>query len=158
MQLIIQRVKSAEVMFEGNTFSSIGQGFLVYIGIDVHDNEKVMLKVAKKLKTIKLYEESPIPDEQGFLFIANFITLGQMKGNRITYHHAMEKSAAKKLYEFFLSEMRKLHPEVKNGCYGEYTHIKSIVDGPFNLLLQFKNDKQIKNLKLSKRIQDQKLD
>lgn len=40
MRLVIQRVKSVSVAIVGNIISSIGQGLLVLVGIEVGDTEE----------------------------------------------------------------------------------------------------------------------
>lgn len=138
MQLIVQKVTSAEVHFENEIFSSIESGLLVYVCFHTEDDEKVAIKAAKKLTTIKFYDTRPISKEDSFLVISNFRILGKPKGNHVSFHRSMKKEEADKLFVLFVSELKKHHENVQTGCFGEYTQIKSTVDGPYNLLLEFK--------------------
>ncbi|KRH92281.1 D-Tyr-tRNA (Tyr) deacylase, partial [Pseudoloma neurophilia] len=96
------------------------------------------MTAAKKLKTVKMYLKKQIAEDESFLFITNFTILGKMIKTHLTFHNCMEKSAAEQLYKCFLSEMRKLHPNVQNGQYATNYNIKASIVGPFNLLVEFR--------------------
>lgn len=139
MQIIIQKVANAKV-FEGmDMIASISIGYLIYLCFHRDDTVDVVKRAAKRLKTLKMYKNKAIQDDESFLFITNFSILGKTNKNHISFHRCMNKMAAGRIYEVFLLEMRKLHPKVQNSQYATEYSIKSTVVGPYNLLVEFRD-------------------
>ena len=58
MKMIIQKVLSAKVIFEDNSFNSIDDGLLVYLGVHKDDTEKDIDLCVKKLLGLRIFEYS----------------------------------------------------------------------------------------------------
>ena len=56
MKMIIQKVLSAKVIFEDNSFNSIDDGLLVYLGVHKDDTEKDIDLCIKKLLGLRIFE------------------------------------------------------------------------------------------------------
>ena len=56
MKMIIQKVLSAKVIFEDNSFNSIDNGLLVYLGVHKDDTEKDIDLCIKKQLGLIIFE------------------------------------------------------------------------------------------------------
>lgn len=139
MQFIIQRVISAKVTVDDQVISEIPNGFLVYVGFHKTDTEQIVLKGVKKLKSMRLADDKPIPSNQHFLFVSNFTLYSKFKGNKLDFHNAMKRESSESMFNYFVEEMKKLHANVSTGKFGSYSMVYSVVDGPRNILVEFVN-------------------
>lgn len=57
MRAVIQRVKRASVTIDGKETASIGQGFLVLLGVHETDTEQEAAYVAKKCCGLRIFED-----------------------------------------------------------------------------------------------------
>ena len=57
MRAVVQRVKEASVMIDGNDISDIKKGFLVYLGIHVDDTMDHVQKMAQKIHALRVFED-----------------------------------------------------------------------------------------------------
>ena len=48
MKLVIQRVNSANVLIDGNEVGKIAKGLLVFVGVAIDDDEKIVEKYFNK--------------------------------------------------------------------------------------------------------------
>ena len=58
MKMIIQKVLSAKVIFEDNSFNSIDNGLLVYLGVHRNDTEKDIDLCIRKLIGLRIFEDN----------------------------------------------------------------------------------------------------
>lgn len=94
MRAVIQRVKRASVTIDGKETASIGQGFLVLLGVHETDTEQEAAYVAKKCCGLRIFEDEDgkmnrsVKDVGGeFLVVSNFTLYGDCKkGNRQALH------------------------------------------------------------------------
>lgn len=136
MQLIIQRVKKADVIVNNSIFSSIKAGLLIYVGFHKADTINVVQQAIKKIKPFPVFDDRAISDNNHIMLISNFRLYAKVKGNRINYHDSMDKSKAEELFKLMVADMRKLHFLVAKGSFGTQSQIECIVDGPFNILYE----------------------
>ena len=57
MKALIQRVKSASVTIDGLLYSKIGQGLLVFLGVEKGDDKLNAEKLADKLSKLRIFED-----------------------------------------------------------------------------------------------------
>ena len=57
MKFVIQRVRYAKLVIDGETYSEIGQGLMVLCGIAQDDTEAVADKMVKKLCGLRIFED-----------------------------------------------------------------------------------------------------
>ena len=55
MRALIQRVREAKVTIEADTYSQIGTGLLVLLGIESADTEEDVLWLAGKISKIRIF-------------------------------------------------------------------------------------------------------
>lgn len=143
MRCIVQRVKSAHVNVDDKTVGKIKNGYLIYVGIHVNDQDEDVRKMAQKVHSLRIFE-----DEQGkmnwnldqaygeILAISQFTLYGDTKGNnRPSFIEAARPEQAERLYDLFVSELKK-HHHVEQGIFGAHMEIMSINDGPVTVLIE----------------------
>lgn len=141
MRLVVQRVKEASVTIDNNVVGKINKGFLIYVGITDTDTELEVEKLAKKISTIRIFEDSEgkmnldIKKVEGeILVISQFTLYADMKrGNRPSFIKAARPEHAIPLYELFILLLRENH-HVEAGVFGADMKIHSINDGPVTII------------------------
>lgn len=141
MRLVVQRVKEASVTIGNNVVGKINKGFLIYVGITDTDTELEVEKLAKKISTIRIFEDSEgkmnldIKKVEGeILVISQFTLYADMKrGNRPSFIKAARPEHAIPLYELFILLLRENH-HVEAGVFGADMKIHSINDGPVTII------------------------
>lgn len=143
MKFVIQRVKEADVMVEGNLISKIGKGFLVLIGICQEDNCDIADKMIKKLIGLRIFEDEngktnlDLKSVNGELLLVSQFTLYAdcKKGNRPSFINAGKPDLANELYEYIIAECKKQVEVVGQGEFGADMKVSLINDGPFTIIL-----------------------
>lgn len=148
MRLVIQRVSEASVSIEGNVVASIGQGFLVLLGIEDEDQEDDLVYVLQKLIGLRIFSDQEgkmnldLKQVNGDLLVVSQFTLhaSTKKGNRPSFMKAARPEKAIPLYEKFLQQAEKeLGKAVQRGEFGADMNVMLINDGPVTILLDSKN-------------------
>ncbi len=143
MRLVIQRVLHAEVEVEGTTVGKINRGFLVFVGAGHNDTKEIADKYLKKLLGLRIFQDEngktnlSLKDVGGELLLVSQFTLyaNCRKGNRPSFVEAGEPAMAEELYEYMLSEARKVVPVVQKGIFGADMKVSLVNDGPFTIIL-----------------------
>jgi len=143
MRAVVQRVSKAAVVVEGETCGAIGPGMLVLLGVGKNDSEKEAEALADKIATLRIFD-----DEQGLmnlslqdirgemLIVSQFTLFGDCrKGRRPSYSSAASPGEANRLYEFFISEVRKKNIPVATGRFQAMMDVSLTNNGPVTLLL-----------------------
>lgn len=146
MKLVIQRVNNAKLYVEDDTISEIGLGYLVLVGIEPTDDDKLIKYYAEKVSKLRIFRDEngktnlSIKDLQGeILAVSNFTLLAETKGaNRPSFSHAAQPDQALALYNLFCEELNKFVP-TKRGVFGEHMHIETNLDGPVTIVIDTKN-------------------
>ena len=144
MRFVIQRVREAAVRVEGETIGEIGLGFVVLIGVSQEDDEAVADKMVAKLLKLRIFEDENgktnlnLASVGGELLMVSQFTLYAdcTRGNRPGFTNAGEPQAASELYDYILSECRRLTgTDVRQGVFGADMKVDLVNDGPFTILL-----------------------
>lgn len=143
MKFVIQRVKEANVVVNGETIGAIDKGFLVLVGINNTDNEEIADKMVKKLIGLRIFEDEngktnlSLNDVNGSLLVISQFTLYAdcRKGNRPSFTDAGAPDMANKLYEYILAKCSEQVANVQKGEFGADMKVSLINDGPFTIVL-----------------------
>ena len=143
MRFVIQRVSSAKVEVEGSIVGQIDRGFLVLIGIGQGDDKVIADKLIRKLLGLRIFEDAEgktnlsLADVNGSLLLVSQFTLYAdcRKGNRPSFSNAALPSVAEDLYDYIVSECRKIIPDTATGSFGADMKISLVNDGPFTVIL-----------------------
>lgn len=148
MRVVIQRVKHASVMIDDQMKSSIGQGLLIFIGIEDSDNQYDVDWLTKKIINLRIFDDREgvmnlsVSDITGEILVVSQFTLHAMvkKGNRPSYIRASKPDIAIPLYDSFCREMSlQLGREVQTGSFGADMKIELLNDGPVTIFMDTKN-------------------
>ncbi len=149
MRAVVQRVKRSSVSIDGRVHSSIGSGLLVLLGIKEGDQEQDVTYLAEKCVSLRVFDDAEgkmnlsVRDVDGEVMVISQFTLcgDTQRGNRPSYSSAAPPDIAQKLYERYLSEIRRLIGEqkVQSGVFRAMMDVELINDGPVTLILESKS-------------------
>lgn len=143
MKFVIQRVKHANVMIDGEIHSEIEKGFLVLIGVCDADTARVADKMIKKLIGLRIFEDADgktnlaLKDVDGQLLLVSQFTLYAdcKKGNRPSFIKAGSPQHAEEIYSYIVDACKKEVPVVGTGVFGADMKVTLTNDGPFTIVL-----------------------
>jgi D-tyrosyl-tRNA(Tyr) deacylase len=143
MKALIQRVSRAKVEVDGQITGEISQGLLVFIGIEKNDEQTQMHKMIKKILSYRVFYDADekmnlsVKDIDGSLLLVSQFTLAAdtSSGTRPGFSTAKTPVEAKKLYEYFLSNISQQYPKVQSGIFGADMQVSLTNDGPVTFLL-----------------------
>ena len=126
MRVVVQRVKHASVTINGTVNGKINNGFLVLLGIQSTDSEQDVDYLVKKVTNLRIFSDEndkmnlSLKDVNGELLIVSQFTLyaNCKEGNRPSFVEAAKPDIAIPLYEYFVSECKKIIPVVETGIFG----------------------------------------
>ena len=148
MRAVVQRVRNADVTVEGEIISSIGEGLLLFIGIEENDQQPDIEWLCKKIANLRIFNDEngvmnkSIVDCCGDALVISQFTLhaSTKKGNRPSYIRAAKPEVAIPLYEAFISQLSNdLNKEVAAGIFGADMKVNLLNDGPVTILIDTKN-------------------
>ena len=146
MKALIQRVKRASVTIDGELYSAIGKGLLVFVGVEKSDDKVNAEKLAEKILKLRIFEDEnekmnlSVTDVQGEILIVSQFTLCATfkSGNRPGFDPAMPPAQAKKLYELTVDYAKSILPgKIATGIFGSDMQVSLINDGPCTFMLEF---------------------
>ena len=145
MKAWIQRVSEASVTIDGEVVSSIGQGFLVLLGVTHSDTTQEADDIAARIATLRIFEDAngksnlSLEDVGGSVIVVSQFTLyaDTAHGRRPGYSAAAPRPVAEPLYEHVVARLRdRLGPErVGTGRFGADMKVRLLNDGPFSVEL-----------------------
>ena len=141
MRAVVTRVKNASVEIGGRVNGSIGQGFLVLLGVGPNDTGAQAVKMADKVCGLRVFE-----DENGkmnrnleavggsLLVVSQFTLYADTKSRRPGFTVAAKPDIAVPLYEKFMAECEGRGFHVEHGEFGADMQVFSQNDGPVTIL------------------------
>lgn len=146
MRVVVQRVKHASVTINGTVNGKINNGFLVLLGVQSTDNEQDVDYLVKKVTNLRIFSDEndkmnlSLKDVNGELLIVSQFTLyaNCKEGNRPSFVEAAKPDVAIPLYEYFVSECKKIIPVVETGIFGEDMKVDLLNDGPVTIIMDSK--------------------
>ena len=146
MKFVIQRVKQASVKVEGSVIGEIEKGYLVLIGVSDKDTEAVADKMIKKMIGLRIFEDAEgktnlsLADVGGSLLLVSQFTLyaNCKRGYRPGFTDAGAPDMANAMYQYIISECKKVIPVVQTGEFGADMKVDLLNDGPFTIILDSK--------------------
>ena len=113
MRVLIQRVSEASVEADGLEISAIGDGLLIFLGIEPDDKENDADWLCGKISRMRLFPDNKgimnrsVKDIGGQCLVISQFTLhaSTKKGNRPSYMKAAKPAHAEPLYEYFMEKL-----------------------------------------------------
>ena len=153
MRAVIQRVTHASVRICGcntatNTTRSIGQGFLILLGICNEDTMEDVNWLVKKIANLRVFGDEndvmnrSILDVNGEALVVSQFTLyaSYKKGNRPSWFRAGSHEHSIPLYEAFCGALSEaIGKPVGTGEFGADMKVELLNDGPVTICMDTKN-------------------
>ena len=141
MHLLIQRVAQASVQIDSQIHGSIGPGLLAFVCAEPEDTTETVYKAVAKLLKLRIFADEAgrmnrsVQDMGGGLLIVSQFTLAAdtRQGNRPSFIGAAPPAQGEALYDAFVTEARRLHPDVATGRFGANMQVALVNDGPVTI-------------------------
>lgn len=143
MRVVLQRVSSASVTVDGQIIGQIAQGWLVLLGIEQGDSDRLVPWLAEKCVHLRAFQ-----DEQGkmnrsilevdgqMLIVSQFTLAGDCrKGRRPSFDRAAAPAQARVLYDLFCQQIANLGVHVERGVFQADMKVALVNDGPVTFVI-----------------------
>ncbi len=147
MRVLVQRVKKADVLVKKKIVGSINNGILIYVGIDINDENDDLDWITKKVLNLRIFNDEfdlmnySVRDVNGEILLISQFTLmaSTKKGNRPSYVKSANHKIAVPLYESLIKKIEEnIDFKIQRGIFGADMTVTSINDGPVNIYLDSK--------------------
>ena len=143
MRAVVQRVRGARVLVDGETVSAVGAGLCVLLGVAETDDETAADRLAGKVARLRIFEneegkfDRSLLDTAGEALVVSQFTLiaDTGKGNRPSFAGAARPERAEPLYEAFCAALEREGVEVRRGRFGARMLLELENDGPVTIVL-----------------------
>ena len=148
MRIVIQRVTHASVTINGEMHSSIGQGYLILLGICEEDTSEDVDWLVHKVIGLRVFDDEnhvmnrSIMDVDGEILVVSQFTLyaSYKKGNRPSWLRAGSHEHSIPLYEAFCKQLSNvLGKPIGTGEFGADMKVELLNDGPVTICMDTKN-------------------
>ena len=148
MRIVIQRVTHASVTINGEMHSSIGQGYLILLGICEEDTSEDVDWLVHKVIGLRVFDDEnhvmnrSIMDVDGEVLVVSQFTLyaSYKKGNRPSWLRAGSHEHSIPLFEAFCKQLSyALGKPIGTGEFGADMKVELLNDGPVTICMDTKN-------------------
>jgi len=144
VRAVVQRVSSASVAVDGQAVAAIGSGFLVLLGVANGDTEREAGWLADKIAGLRIFEDEAgkmnlsVQDIGGSILVVSQFTLlaDCRKGRRPSFTDAAPPAEADRLYQVFVSALRKSNIPVETGVFQAHMDVSLVNDGPVTVVVE----------------------
>ncbi len=148
MRAVLQRVSRAQARSGGQIIGQIGRGLVVLLGVARDDSEDDAARLADRILGIRVFADSAgkmncaLATVGGELLVVSQFTLlaDTDSGRRPSFTRAAAPDDAGRLYEHFLSLVRKHDVKVETGQFGATMEVELVNDGPVTIILDSRPD------------------
>lgn len=143
MKIVLQRVKEARVVVEGQTVGSIGRGLCLLVGVEKGDREVEADWLASKVVELRIFPDEndrmnlSVKEVGGSVLAVSQFTLASSikKGRRPSFDRAEAPARAAELFDYFVDRVRAQGVEVQTGIFQAMMEVHLINDGPVTFIL-----------------------
>ncbi|MGO3056368.1 MAG: D-aminoacyl-tRNA deacylase [Halomonas sp.] len=144
MKVLIQRVKQASVVVEGQTIGAIDQGLLALVGVERDDSDAAVEKMLHKLLHYRVFSDADgkmnlnLQQINGGLLLVSQFTLAAetRKGLRPGFSSAAAPAEGERLFNQLVAKAQSAWPNVTTGQFGADMQVALVNDGPVTFLLE----------------------
>lgn len=141
---LLQRVRLARVDVDGKTVGAIGQGLLVFVGVEQGDGEPAADRLLGRLLGYRVFPDASgkmnlsLQDIGGGLLLVPQFTLAAdtNKGMRPSFTPAAAPAEGQRLFEYLAARARARHAPVATGRFGADMQVTLTNDGPVTFWLK----------------------
>lgn len=143
MRAVVQRVRRASIVIDGEQGGSIDTGYVILLGVGREDTPQDAERLWNKIFSLRIMQDEQgktnrsLADVNGAVLVVSQFTLYAdcRRGRRPSFTGAGDPEAANELYEQFVSLARRDVPHVETGSFGADMQIELVNDGPFTIVL-----------------------
>lgn len=144
MIALLQRVKEARVVVEGDVVGAIGDGLMVLLCAERGDSEMNADRLIERLLAYRVFSDEAgrmnrsLRDVDGGLLLVPQFTLAAdtTRGNRPSFTPAADPVRGHELFDYAVARARALHRHVASGLFGAHMQVHLVNDGPVTLTLR----------------------
>ena len=144
MRIVVQRVCSASVVIDDEAIASIGQGLVLFVGIEAGERGEDMAWCAAKVRGLRVFEDDAgkmnldaAAVGASILAVPNFTVAGSVeRGRRPSFDTAMQPALATEHFDRFVALLREGDVPVETGRFGAEMHVSLTSDGPITLVVE----------------------
>lgn len=146
---VVQRVLEARVEVDGHVIGQIQQGLLLLLCAEQGDTSAHADKMLSKLLKLRIFSDEDgkmnrsLQDldgnglQGGLLVVSQFTLAADVSGgNRPSFKRAASPEEGQRLYDYFVSQARQVHPIVQTGQFAADMKVHLVNDGPVTIPLQ----------------------
>ena len=148
MKAVIQRVKEASVIIEGEVSGAIKTGLIVLLGIETADTQEDLIWLANKIVNMRIFDDASgvmnlsVKEVGGNILLVSQFTLhaSNKKGNRPSYMAAAKHEISIPLYEAMIQQLTiEMGAPIQTGNFGADMQVTLINNGPVTIVVDSKN-------------------
>ncbi|MCD6568469.1 MAG: D-tyrosyl-tRNA(Tyr) deacylase [Dehalococcoidia bacterium] len=151
MKALVQRVAAAWVSVNHGMVGKVGRGVVILLGVAQGDSTEDARYLVHKIANMRIFADgesefalSALDVEAGMLVVSQFTLLADVrKGRRPGFREAAPPDEARRLYEFFVDQLRSTGLKVETGIFQEHMMVRIDNDGPVTLLVESKERQKI---------------
>lgn len=144
MRALLQRVRKAQVIVQGQAVGAIDRGFVILLGVTHDDGEEQARWLANKIAGLRVFEDEAgkmnlsLLDVGGSALVVSQFTLygDARKGRRPSFTDAARPEQAEPLVTYFAQRLKEHGLTVETGIFGAMMQVELVNDGPVTLLLE----------------------
>jgi len=146
LKVLIQKVSRAEVRVANRVVGSIGEGVLLFLGVEKGDTDKDVSFLTEKISHLRIF-----PDAEGkmnlslldvggeILVVSQFTLAGDVqKGRRPSFDKAAPPETAERYYEEFVNQLKKTRLKVATGEFQAMMSVELVNEGPVTFMVESK--------------------
>ena len=147
MIAVIQRCSQGKVTVSDKVVGKISHGLVIFLGVQKNDTENDAEFLVNKICGFRIFNDEndkmnlSIKDVNGSaLVISQFTLCGDTKkGRRPSFIQAATSEDGDRLYEYFMSEMKKSGVPIESGEFGAMMDVELVNNGPVTFVLNSKD-------------------
>ncbi len=143
MKCLLQRVVQASVAVDQRVVGEIQHGLLVFVGVEPGDTDEVVLRMAKRLLSYRLFSDEAgkmnlnVQQAGGAILLVSQFTLAAdtNSGNRPSFSTAAPPEQASRLCADLAQALAVENIRVETGQFGADMQVSLVNDGPVTFML-----------------------
>lgn len=150
MITLVQRVRQARVLVDGEAVGAIERGLLLFVGVEQGDSEADADATAKKVQGLRIFPgrtptDLSVGDVGGSCLVVSQFTLAAelRHGNRPDFTAAAPPALADALYQRVAAQLTAAGLPVATGRFAASMQVELQNDGPFSLVLTVRGGKVV---------------
>lgn len=150
MITLVQRVRQARVLVDGEAVGAIERGLLLFVGVEQGDTEADADTTAKKVQGLRIFPgrtptDLAVGDIGGSCLVVSQFTLAAelRHGNRPDFTAAAPPALADALYQRVVAQLTAAGLPVATGRFAASMQVELQNDGPFSLVLTVRGGKVV---------------